>query len=193
LLPGEVAPRLGLALCLELDGDLAGAAQHYEAIWRTDHAFVSAAFGLARAFLARGDRAGAAGVLDCVPPSSSHHFAAQLTAVGMLVRGRPPAELSPDVLFEVGARFDALGLNGKLREDLAIELLSAALTALPVIGGAQAPLNGNGRLLGAALTEQGLRQALESAYRRLARLSDSATERVAYVDRANSVRPRTLI
>jgi serine/threonine-protein kinase PknG len=193
LLPGEAAPRLGLALCLELDGDLTGAAYHYEAIWRTDHAFVSAAFGLARAFLARGDRAGAVGVLDSVLPGSSHRFAAQLTAVAMLVRGRPPAELSPAVLLDAGARFEALGLDGEHKEHLALEILGAALASLPVSGGAGAALNGGGRLLGSALTEPGLRQGLEHAYRRLARLSDSAGLRSVYVDRANSVRPKTLI
>ncbi len=55
-LPGEPAARLGLAAACELAGDHAGASYLYERVWRVDHAFLSAAFGLARMRLSVGDR-----------------------------------------------------------------------------------------------------------------------------------------
>src|SRR5690606_4663029 len=68
LLPGERAPKLALAFALERAGR--DPVPWYESVWRTDHAYVSAAFGLARA--------GRMAVLDEVPSSSSHQVAAQL-------------------------------------------------------------------------------------------------------------------
>src|SRR5206468_779175 len=49
-LPGEPAPQLALAVAAELGGaapdvESARATSFYETVWRTDHAFVSAAFG----------------------------------------------------------------------------------------------------------------------------------------------------
>jgi serine/threonine-protein kinase PknG len=48
-------------------------------------------------------------------------------------------------------------------------------------------------VLGCTLTERDLRFGLERAYRSLARLADTTPERVALVDQANAVRPRTLL
>ena len=49
------------------------------------------------------------------------------------------------------------------------------------------------RILGCALTEKDLRLGLERCYRSLARLSSSADQRIALVDRANAVRPVTWV
>ncbi len=48
-------------------------------------------------------------------------------------------------------------------------------------------------LLGVAGTARALRQRAEAALRACARLSGSPAARVAYVDRANAARPRTLV
>jgi serine/threonine-protein kinase PknG len=48
------------------------------------------------------------------------------------------------------------------------------------------------RVVGVTMTEPDVRRALESAYRSAARLSDDEDERIDLVDRANTVRPRTL-
>jgi serine/threonine-protein kinase PknG len=50
--PASRPPGSGLAAACELAGDRAGAARRYERVWRVDHAFVSAAFGLSRMRLA---------------------------------------------------------------------------------------------------------------------------------------------
>jgi Protein kinase G tetratricopeptide repeat len=50
-----------------------------------------------------------------------------------------------------------------------------------------------GQILGLELSERQLRIGLERAYRALAHLSQDTGDRIALVDRANSVRPRTLL
>jgi serine/threonine-protein kinase PknG len=47
-------------------------------------------------------------------------------------------------------------------------------------------------LLGAPLTEAGLRRKLERTYRELARLAQSSDNRHTLIIRANDIRPRTL-
>uniref|UniRef100_UPI001F1D9953 serine/threonine-protein kinase n=1 Tax=Streptomyces kebangsaanensis TaxID=864058 RepID=UPI001F1D9953 len=74
--PGEVAPKLALALCAEVLGQLDNAAEYYRLVWSTDPSQVSAAFGLARVQLATGDRRGAVQTLESVPESSIHYTAA---------------------------------------------------------------------------------------------------------------------
>ncbi len=69
LAPGEQAPKLALAFCFETLDDMGNASYFYETVWRTDPTHVSAAFGLARSYLAAGDRAAAERVLDSVPAS----------------------------------------------------------------------------------------------------------------------------
>jgi serine/threonine-protein kinase PknG len=185
-LPGEDAPKLALAYCRELRGDLAGAAGMYEVVWRTDNSCLSAGFGLARARFAAGDRAGAIRALDSVPPISGHYTAAQVAAAAMSVRGRPAAELTEQDLLAAAARLDGLGLEGGRYERLAAEVLEAALGLL-----SSGPAGGPS-LLGAEFAERPLRRRLEETYRTLARHAGGKRDRVVLVGRANAVRPRTL-
>ena len=67
VLPGELAPKMAIAATAELRGARDVAARYYETVWRTDHSYVSAAFGLARQRVQAGDRAGAIAALDQVP------------------------------------------------------------------------------------------------------------------------------
>ena len=50
-----------------------------------------------------------------------------------------------------------------------------------------------GKVLDCALSEHELRLGLERRYRTLARFAATPEERIALVDRANAVRPRTLV
>ena len=52
---------------------------------------------------------------------------------------------------------------------------------------------GPGTVLGSALTEDELRAGLERCYRTLARHADNTRERIALVDTANRIRPRTWV
>jgi serine/threonine-protein kinase PknG len=187
-LPGEPAARLALAAAVECTGDRDLAAGLYDRVWRTDRGYISAAFGLARISLARGDRAGALAALDQVPDSSSHHVAAQVAAV----RANLPADGLPggaDELLAASGRLQRLGLDVERQARLTVEMLEAAL-AWVASGQALPP---NARVLGHAPAEKGLRFGLERAYRTLAQLAADQNTRIALVDRANAVRPRTML
>jgi serine/threonine-protein kinase PknG len=193
-LPGELAPKLALAFAAEAAGDLPAARYHFQLVWTIDRSYVSAGFGTARAYLASGDRVGAIAAVAAVPETSSHHAAAQIAAVRLLVAGG--AGLSVADLHQADQRLGRLSLddNDPRRHQLAVEILRAALdwvsdgTATPQRAGAQAAAE---RILGYEANERALRFGLERGYRALATLLPE--RRVELVDMANSVRPRTWI
>lgn len=184
-LPGEVAPKLGLALACERTGDLETAARQYSTVWSTDHSYVSAAFGLARVRLAQGDRAAAIRVLDAVPELSSLYVHAQTALIAALATG---ATDGADHV-RAGERLDRIGLDSESADRLATRVLEAALGWLRAGGAAPA----GQRLLGGDFTEEGVRANLERRYRALAQRSSVTSERHELIDRANSLRPVTLL
>ena len=188
VLPGELAPKLALGLAAEAAGDRDTAARYFGVVWTTDRSYVSAAFGLARVRLAAGDRAGAVDVLTAVPETSSHHVAAQIAAIRARITAPDPAAVSAADLTEAGARMERLRLDAAVRHALTAQILHAGLALVQ-----RDTATGGGRLLGCEMTERGLRLGLEQSYRALARLSATRPVRFALVDRANGIRPRTLI
>ena len=185
--PGEAAPKLGLAVCAEAIGDWVTADRYYRAVWVTDRTYVSAAFGLARALVARGNRAEAFDVLCSVPETSNHHVTARLAAADVRVRDVPPKDLTEDDLVAAGGLLADLELDVARRAHASERLFSAAFARLPHGG------QSNTAVLGCPLNEPDLRTALESCYRTLARHADSSKERIALVDSANQIRPRTWV
>jgi serine/threonine-protein kinase PknG len=193
-LPGELAPKLALAFAAEAAGDLPAARYFFQLVWTVDRSYVSAGFGTARAYLASGDRVSAIAAVAAVPETSSHHAAAQIAAVRLLVAGG--AGLSVADLHQADQRLGRLSLddNDPRRHQLAVEILRAALdwvsdgTATPQRAGAQAAAE---RILGYEANERALRFGLERGYRALATLLPE--RRTELVDMANSVRPRTWI
>ena len=197
--PGEIAPKLALALCAEVLGQLDNAAEYYRLVWSTDPSHVSAAFGLARVRLAAGDRSGAVRALESVPESSIHYTAARVAAVRARLRGRTPAAGDVPFLDDLTAAagqaeaLEAFGLDPARREQLSAEVLGCGLDWV-LSGGQGSALPAGGRtLLGSGLDERGLRFGLERAYRALARLATSGEERIDLVERANRYRPRTWV
>ncbi|MFJ8213779.1 tetratricopeptide repeat protein [Streptomyces sp. NPDC096033] len=192
--PGEPAPKLALALCAEILGQLDNAAEYYRLVWITDPGFVSAAFGLARVQLASGDRAAAVRTLESVPESSIHYTAARVAAVRARLRDRSPQE---ELLADLGAASDQVealrrfGLDPERQERLATEVLGSALDW--VLSGSRGADPGRSSLLGSQLDERGLRFGLERSYRVLARLAQRGEERIELVERANRFRPRTWV
>jgi serine/threonine-protein kinase PknG len=185
LFPGEAAPKLALAACEEFLDKPAVAARRYEVVWRTDHTYVSAAFGLARTRLLAGDRDGAVAAAESVPRSSSHHTTARLAAIRARVFGDKVTEHD---LVAAGEALPALDLDAVRQACLAIE----------VLGAAHAWLNRNtyragsgGTVLGHRLRFRDLRRGLERQYRTLARHAQSKEDRVLLIERANAVRPVT--
>ncbi|MEU3311816.1 tetratricopeptide repeat protein [Streptomyces sp. NPDC006662] len=192
--PGEPAPKLALALCAEVLGQLDNAAEYYRLVWITDPGFVSAAFGLARVQLASGDRESAVRTLESVPESSIHYTAARVAAVRARLRDRSPQE---ELLADLGAASDQVealrrfGLDPERQERLATEVLGTALDW--VLSGSRGADPGRSSLLGSQLDERGLRFGLERSYRVLARLAQRGEERIELVERANRFRPRTWV
>ncbi|MEV8597848.1 tetratricopeptide repeat protein [Streptomyces sp. NPDC052012] len=198
--PGEIAPKLALALCAEVLGQLDNAAEYYRLVWSTDPSYVSAAFGLARVQLATGDRSGAVRTLESVPEASIHYTAARVAAVRARLRGRTAAPGDVRFLDDLTAAagqveaLEAYGLDPARREQLSAEVLGCALDWV-LSGGQGSVLSpaGGRTLLGSGLDERGLRFGLERSYRMLARLARSGEERIDLVERANRYRPRTWV
>jgi serine/threonine-protein kinase PknG len=185
--PGELAPRLALGIAAELGGDTAQAADWYDIVSRTDPAYTSAAFGLARCRAAVGDRSGALAACDRVPEASSAYVDAQLSRIRYAVDDAMQAPTAADIS-DAATRLERLKLDAEQRTRIAAELLAAALAQLEQGSALPDP---DAQLLGRPLTETGLRTGLEQAYRELARRADTSAERIRLVDQANAVRPRT--
>ncbi|MFE5288706.1 tetratricopeptide repeat protein [Nocardia sp. NPDC056611] len=201
-LPGEAAPKLALAVTAELlaaDGATAEAARaeaYYDLVWRTDRTFTSAAFGAARSRRAAGDNPGAVAVLDQVDAASAVHTEAGVTAVETLLAVNDPAELTEQLVRDAGTRIGKLTLDSKRRAAQArLRVLDAALRWLRHDGPdkpGRVPTD-HSPLLGVAFDQQGVRTGLERCYRDLAHETDDMWERIALVEQANAVRPRTLL
>ncbi|MFD9060593.1 tetratricopeptide repeat protein [Kitasatospora purpeofusca] len=194
--PGEAAPKLALAVCAELLGDGGDAAEFYRLVWSTDQSYLSAAFGLARVRLADDDRAGAVAALESVPATSSQYTAARIAAVRARLRERPTTDPLGADLGASSEQLTALRLDDRRREELAVEVLGAALgwvTAGSPGGTGAGPATGEVSVLGRPAVERELRFALEQSYRVLARLADRAETRIEMVERANRARPRTWV
>ncbi|MDI9884544.1 tetratricopeptide repeat protein [Streptomyces sp. HNM0645] len=192
--PGETAPKLALAVCAEVLGQLDNAAEYYRLVWATDPSHVSSAFGLARVQLAAGDRAAAVRTLDSVPEASIHYTAARVAAVRARLRRRAVRDPLIDDLTAAADQVTALerlGLDALRRERLSTEVLGTALDWV-LSGSAGAP-PARTVLLGSELDERGLRFGLERSFRVLARLATNGEERIELVERANRYRPRTWV
>ncbi|HEX8006423.1 MAG TPA: tetratricopeptide repeat protein, partial [Trebonia sp.] len=165
-LQGELSPKLALGFAAESGGDLATARRYYQLVWTVDRSYVSAAFGLARTCLAMGDRPAAIAALAAVPETSSHHAAAQIAAVRILVSG---AGVSADDLRQADGRLGRLSLDDARRQQLTLEILHAALdwVAAPGSPPGTAPRGAGGdpaageRILGCEPNERALRFGLE--------------------------------
>ena len=172
---------------------MGAARSYYQLVWTTDRSYISAAFGAARACLAAGDRPAAIAAVAAVPETSSHHAAAQVAAVRLLVAAGD--KTSGSDVHEAGERLVKLPLDDLRREQLTVEILHAALGLVtgPAAGGTPqsgAPA-GYARILGCEPNERALRFGLERGYRALASLTPDPARRVELVDMANHVRPRT--
>lgn len=163
-------------------------ARHYfRLVWTVDRSCISAAFGLARTCLAAGDRPGAVAALAAVPETSSHHAAAQITAVRILVS----PGLTADDLRRADGHLDRLALDEARRQQLTVEILRAALDWAGSGQQLREAASGDGLILGCEPDERALRIGLESGYRALARLTPDRSRRIELVDMANAIRPLT--
>jgi serine/threonine-protein kinase PknG len=192
--PGEATPKLALGYCAERLDIPDRAEAYYEAVWQRDHTHASAAFGLARVRLYRGDRAGAVEVLDHVPQISRHYDAARVAAVRIWT-GRLPTGLPSAADFQEAIRrlpklhLDGGDEEGESRHRLTAAIREAALAWVSMCEGGQ--LHDGGSVLGKPPTDHALRVLLEESFRTLAVQARNADDHAILVDLANSVRPQT--
>jgi serine/threonine-protein kinase PknG len=182
--PGELAPKLALALACELGGQGEVAEGLYQTCAQTDAAYVApAAFGMARVRAARSDYPGAVAALDLVPSTSRGFGESRRLRAELLLRGsgNSLAQLDAALRSVDGVRMDVAE-----REHLSSRILERALEARR--SGDTSSQN-VGRF---PADEPGLRQALEESYRALAREAPSRAERIDLVNRANAARGWTL-
>jgi serine/threonine-protein kinase PknG len=193
-LPGEAAPKVASAATAEMmletederDAERLrrSCERYYRTLWRSDHSMVSAAFGLARQLVARGDRPGAIDVLDQVPLTSRHYGEAQLTSVLMLLDGRAIADITEGDLRDAARRVGHLAET----EPRALQMRALVLgTAFDWIRSGATPAADP--IFGHSFDERGLRAGIEEALRELARHSPRRRHRYTLVDLANSIRP----
>ncbi|SON59156.1 Serine/threonine-protein kinase PknG [Mycobacterium simulans] len=180
--PGELAPKLALAATAELAG-ATDEQKFYQTVWRTNDGVISAAFGLARAQSAEGNRTGAVRTLDEVPPTSRHFTTARLTSAVTLLSGRSTNEITEEQIRDAARRVEALPPT---------EPRVLQIRAL-VLGGAMDWLADNeastNHILGFPFTKHGLRLGVEASLRSLARVAPTQRHRYTLVDMANKVRP----
>ncbi|SEQ70076.1 serine/threonine-protein kinase [Microlunatus flavus] len=190
--PGELAPKLALALACERGGEPAVAEALYTTCASTDANYVAAgAFGLARVRAARGDVPGAVAALDLVP-STSRAFSdsRRLRAVTLAGAGADLPRLSQAL-----ESLDGVRLDPHERSLLTAGILERALSrTLAVAGpsGTPGPVAAAATVGRYAATPDTLRDGLEATYRELARSEADEARSHAWVDRANAVRRWTL-
>ena len=178
--PGELAPKLALALACERSSEPDVAESLYLICARTDANYTApAAFGLNRLRQGRGDGDGAIEALDLVPSTSRAFVEARRQRARLLAasgRGLPGLA---DALDSVAA----VTIEPMDRAHLEVDVLSDALE-LVQRDGAKPTLS----VGGVPAAEDPLRDALEAAYRRLAAMEPDRHHRIELVDRANAVR-----
>jgi len=185
--PGELAPKLALAVACERGGLPDVAEGLYATCAATDATYVApAAFGMARVRAERGDTAGAVAALDMVPKTSrGYPESRQLRAEVLLAGGG--SDLA--VLDQAMRSIESVSMDPTAKQRYTVRILTEALTAVTSgTGTAQAGQQVGGH----DASEAGLRSGLETAYRALAREAPLLQDRISLVNQANAVRSWTL-
>jgi serine/threonine-protein kinase PknG len=182
--PGELAPKLALALACERGGEGALAERLYATCASTDANYVApAAFGLARLRVARGDTHAGVQALDLVPPTSrAYPEARRLRAVHLYESDGSLAVLAEAMNSITGVRLDPTE-----QAELTAQILERALATVTAKGPQSAV-----RIGAYPADNNSLRDGLEQTYRTLAQATDDEFDRHRLVDLANRVRRWTL-
>ncbi len=190
-LPGELAPKMALGIACELGDDLAAASHYYTIVARTDPAWAGAAFGVARCAQKQGMVDAAADAYGAVPQSSLRYGAARLALARLLLTGgtRQGRAAEIDRAGEVVGELNGL-LSGEAYHGVRADLYRVGAESVETHAIGADP---HDQLLGIPRTSVNLRLAAERELRTCARLASDRRQRVAFVDRANTVRPRTVV
>jgi serine/threonine-protein kinase PknG len=182
--PGELAPKLALALACEISdaGDVAE--RLYSTCAACDANYVApASFAIARLRATRGDTRGALAALDQVPETSRAYVQARRIRAELLTAAGGFDELA-EALDSVAAvsldPTDAASLRLRVFETAHGRLVTGATTSRAELGGVP-------------LDDKALRVAIEETYRHLADLEPDKQRRMELVDAANKSRPWTVV
>jgi serine/threonine-protein kinase PknG len=183
--PGELAPKLALALACEQSGADDVAEYLYAVCAATDANYVApAAFGLSRTRSKRGDVKASLAALDLVKPTSGAFVSARRRRAQLLISsGSGLADLHA-----AAASIEHISMDSRDRQTALVAIFTAALDTVEKNGEQPDML-----IAGVPASEPALRTAAERAYRELAALTPEHHERIELVDAANAVRPRTLV
>lgn len=187
-LPGELAPKMAIALASEIAGDFQKAIHYYDVVSRVDPNFTTASFGLARCQARIGQRDKAVDAFLRVAPTSSRYTEAQMALARVCIQSTPAAPGEGE-LVRASQAIEGLTLDGFALHHLSAELFLAAISQLETNG---FKASGAGKILGQALEADALREGAERELRSCARYAKTREDKIAFVDRANEVRPRTL-
>ena len=182
--PGELAPKLALALACERGGESDIAERLYQTCASTDANYVAAAaFGMARIRAARRDVPGAVQALDLVPSTSrSYPEARRLRAVQLYESGHGLPALAQAMDSISGVRLDP-----REQSELTAQILQRAIAEVGK-NGSKADV----KIGPYPASDESLRDGLEATYRQLAGIETDEQRRYALVDEANGVRNWTL-
>ncbi|MGA8255704.1 MAG: tetratricopeptide repeat protein, partial [Nocardioides sp.] len=185
--PGELAPKLALAVACERGGLPQVAEGLYITCASTDASYVApAAFGVARVRAERRDAVGAVEALDWVPRTSrGYPESRQLRAEVLLSQGSQDVA----VLDQAMRSIESASMDPATQGRYTVRILEQALaivTASSATGAADLKVGSF------PATDAGLREGIERGYRLLARDTQDLAERVELVNRANDVRAWTL-
>ncbi len=184
-IPGELAPKLALAISCELGNELDVAETLYAICASTDANFVTpAGFGLARIRAKRQDLPGLMAALDMIPVTSRGYNEARRLKVQHLVdMGIGLADLSAAKTIVDGSR---IGVEQQSRYNVTI--FERALSLVHRYGAAPSLQIG-----GVTANEAPLRSQLVQEYRNLARLVTDPAERVTLIDKANQTKKWSIL
>jgi serine/threonine-protein kinase PknG len=188
-LPGELAPKQALGRAYEVYGAPNRAIHYYDAVSRADASFVSAALGLARCLVKQADVKGAVEAYRRVPSTSNRYAFAQSELARLLLRPDSQGAAPADRVLQAAAAIESLDgvLDGLAWHALRAEVLTAGVRWVTL-----ARFKTNEKVLGVPFVELDLRLAAEKELRVCGRVAETETERFAFVDQANRVRPMTL-
>jgi len=183
--PGELAPKLALAVACERGGLPQVAERLYITCASTDAAYIAAAaFGVARIRAERRDAAAAVEALDWVPRTSrGYPESRQLRAEVLL--GQGSSDLA--VLDQAMRSIESASMDPATQGRYTVRILEQGLAIVRAGGGTKKATIGS-----YDADESGLRTGLERGYRLLARDAQALPERIELVNRANAVRAWSL-
>jgi serine/threonine-protein kinase PknG len=186
-MPGEVAPKLAIGYCAEMNGSLEEAENFYARVSKVDPNNTSACFGLARCLAKKGDIVGASNALNAVPVGHSLYSQSRIVLAQLLMLNNKA--VNEQALQQLSQVVSSISKEGGIVHQLMAKVHSHAVKA---IESKVIQENNASKVLGCAMTLSSLRKAAEAEYRKAAHYAEKKEDKIFWVDLANSVRPVTL-